>query len=125
VVSWKKVAIAFFYNTIKSFVRQVAGGLLGSLATVPDDLIMAIVGYLIHTRTQYKDEGEALLLASVASLGATAGALFFRPAPAPAPTPTPAPTLAPAPAPAPRAVITPVRPQPVRPQPLGGRRVIM
>jgi hypothetical protein len=95
VVSWKKVAIAFFYNTLKSFVRQVAGGFLGSLATVPDDLVMALIGYLVHTKTQYKEEGEALLLASIASLGTTAGTLFFRPtqalAPAPAPAPMPAP----------------------------------
>jgi len=123
-VSWKKVAIAFFYNTIKSLIRQVAGGFLGSLATVPDDLIMALIGYLVSTRTQYKEEGEALLLASVASLGATAGTLFVVQAqPAPTPTPAPAPTpRAPAPAPAPtapRAVITPVTP------PRSGRKVIM
>jgi hypothetical protein len=72
-ISWKKVAIAYFYNTIKSIVRELIGGLVGSLATVPDDLIMAIIGYVVMEKTQYREEGEALLLASVSSLGATTG----------------------------------------------------
>jgi len=72
-ISWKKVAIAYFYNTIKSIVRQLIGGLVGSLVTVPDDLIMAIIGYIVMEKTQYREEGEALLLASVSSLGATTG----------------------------------------------------
>jgi membrane protein DedA with SNARE-associated domain len=70
---WKKLIIAFFYNAIKSIVRQLIGGLLGAFVTVPDDLVMAVIGYLIHTRTQYRDEGEALLISAVASLGSTAG----------------------------------------------------
>jgi membrane protein DedA with SNARE-associated domain len=75
---WKKLVIAFFYNTIKSMVRQFLGGIgVGALATVPDDLIMAVVGYLIHTKTQYKDEGEALLISAVASLGSTTGLAIF------------------------------------------------
>ena len=75
---WKKLVIAFFYNTIKSMVRQFLGGIgVGALATVPDDLIMAVVGYLIHTKTQYKDEGEALLISAVASLGSTTGVELF------------------------------------------------
>ena len=75
---WKKLAIAFFYNTIKSMVKQVLGGMgVGALATVPDDVIMAIIGYLIHTKTQYRDEGEALLISAVASLGSTAGLAIF------------------------------------------------
>jgi len=72
-ISWKKVAIAYFYNTIKSIVKQLIGGFIGTLATVPDDLIMAIIGYVIMEKTHYKEEGEALLLASVSSLGATTG----------------------------------------------------
>jgi hypothetical protein len=72
-ISWKKVAIAYFYNTIKSIVKQVVGGLAGGLATLPDDLIMAIIGYIVMEKTQYREEGEALLLASVSSLGATTG----------------------------------------------------
>jgi len=72
-ISWKKVAIAYFYNTIKSIVKQLVGGFIGTLATVPDDMIMAIIGYVIMEKTHYKEEGEALLLASVSSLGATTG----------------------------------------------------
>jgi len=67
----EKVAIAYFYSTIKSIVKQLVGGL--GLATVPDDVIMAVIGYVIMEKTQYKEEGEALLLASVSSLGATTG----------------------------------------------------
>ena len=94
-VSWKKVAIAFFYNTIKGFVKQFLGG-FGAIATVPDDVIMAIIGYLVMSKTKYVDEGEALLLASVASLGSTMGAqilgaVSFGVTPAPT-APTPAPT---------------------------------
>jgi len=72
-ISWKKVAIAYFYNTIKSIVKQLVGGFIGTLATVPDDMIMAIIGYVIMEKTHYKEEGEALLLASVSSLGSTTG----------------------------------------------------
>jgi len=72
-ISWKKIAIAYFYNTIKSIVKQFVGGLIGTLATVPDDMIMAIIGYIVMEKTQYREEGEALLLASVSSLGATTG----------------------------------------------------
>jgi membrane protein DedA with SNARE-associated domain len=74
---WKKLIIAFFYNAIKSTVRQLAGGLLGTLVTVPDDLLMAIIGYLVHTKTQYRDEGEALMISAVASLGSTTGLAIF------------------------------------------------
>ena len=74
-ISWKKVAIAYFYNTIKSIVKQLVGGL--GVATVPDDMIMAVIAYVLVERTQYKDEGEALLLAAVSSLGATTGLGIF------------------------------------------------
>jgi membrane protein DedA with SNARE-associated domain len=75
---WNKIAIAFFYSTIKSIVKQVLASIgVGVLATVPDDLIMAIIGYLVHTKTKYKDEGEALLLSAVASLGSTTGLAIF------------------------------------------------
>ena len=116
-VSWKKVAIAFFYNTIKGFVKQFLGG-FGAIATVPDDMIMAVLGYLVMSKTKYVEEGEALLLASIASLGTTMGAQIlgaFGVTPAPtAPTPAPTrPSLAPTPA--------PVAPQVVVPR----RRVIM
>jgi membrane protein DedA with SNARE-associated domain len=113
-VSWKKVGIAFFYNTIKGLVKQVIGG-IGAIATVPDDLIMALIGYLVATRTQYKEEGEALLLASVASLGGTMGAQILgafgvttAPTTPTAPTPTRAPTPVPTPAPIPRFAIQPI-----------------
>jgi hypothetical protein len=76
-ISWKKVAIAYFYNTIKSIVKQLIGGFIGGLATVPDDLIMAIIGYAVMEKTHYKEEGEALLLASISSLGATTGLGIF------------------------------------------------
>ena len=75
---WKKLAIAFFYNTIKGMVKQVLSGVgIGVLATVPDDLLLAIIGYLIHTKTAYREEGEALLISAVASLGSTAGLAIF------------------------------------------------
>ena len=75
---WKKLAIAFFYNTIKGMVKQVLSGVgIGVLATVPDDLLLAIIGYLIHTKTAYREEGEALLISAVASLGATTGLAIF------------------------------------------------
>jgi membrane protein DedA with SNARE-associated domain len=75
---WKKLAIAFFYNTIKGMVKQVFGGIgVEVLATVPDDLLLAIIGYLVHTKTQYRDEGEALLISAVASLGSTTGLAIF------------------------------------------------
>jgi membrane protein DedA with SNARE-associated domain len=75
---WKKLIIAFFYNTIKSVIKQVLGGVgIGVLATVPDDVFMAVIGYLVHTRTQYRDEGEALLISAVASLGSTTGLAIF------------------------------------------------
>jgi len=75
---WNKIAIAFFYNTIKSIIKQVIGGLgLGLGATIPDDLIMAVIGWLVMEKTKYKAEGEALLLAAVASLGSTTGLAIF------------------------------------------------
>jgi membrane protein DedA with SNARE-associated domain len=75
---WKKLVIAFFYNTIKSITKQLLAGVgAGIFATVPDDLIMAVIGYLVHTKTQYKDEGEALLISAVASLGSTTGLAIF------------------------------------------------
>jgi len=85
-VSWKKLVIAYFYNTIKSLVRQFIGGFVGILGTIPDDLLVAVIGYIIYAKTQYKEEGEALLISAVASLGATTGfglaGLFGAPAPA-------------------------------------------
>ena len=72
-VSWKKLVIAYFYNTIKSLVRQFIGGFVGILGTIPDDLLVAVIGYIIYAKTQYKDEGEALMISAVASLGATTG----------------------------------------------------
>jgi membrane protein DedA with SNARE-associated domain len=110
---WNKIAIAFFYSTIKGFVKQFLGG-LGTIATIPDDVIMAIIGYLVMTKTKHRDEGEALLLASVASLGTTMGAqLLGAFGVTPAPT---APTRAPSPTPAPTTVV---------PQVVTRRRVIM
>jgi hypothetical protein len=74
---WKKLVIAFFYNTIKSIVRQLVGGVVGALVTVPDDLLLAIIGYLVMTKTNYREEGEALLISAVASLGSTTGLAIF------------------------------------------------
>jgi membrane protein DedA with SNARE-associated domain len=75
---WNKIAIAFFYNTIKGFIKQFIGGFgLAIGVTIPDDLIMAVIGWLIMDKTKYKAEGEALLLSAVASLGATTGVELF------------------------------------------------
>jgi len=75
---WNKIAIAFFYNTIKSFIKQFIGGLgLAAGVTIPDDLIMAVIGWLIMEKTKYKAEGEALLLSAIASLGTTTGVELF------------------------------------------------
>ena len=75
-VAWKKLLIAYFYNTIKSMTKQIIGG-FGFLATIPDDAFMALIGYLIHAKTNYKDEGEALMISAVSSLGATTGLAIF------------------------------------------------
>jgi len=75
-VSWKKLVIAYFYNTIKSLIRQFIGGFVGVLGTIPDDLLVALVGYIIYAKTQYKDEGEALMISAVASLGTATGGLI-------------------------------------------------
>jgi len=75
---WNKIAIAFFYNTIKGFIKQFIGGLgLAPGVTIPDDLIMAVIGWLVMEKTKYKAEGEALLISAVASLGATTGVELF------------------------------------------------
>jgi len=75
-VAWKKLLIAYFYNTIKSVTKQLVGG-FGFVATVPDDVLMGLIGYLVYAKTNYKDEGEALMISAVASLGATTGLAIF------------------------------------------------
>jgi membrane protein DedA with SNARE-associated domain len=75
---WNKLAIAFFYSAIKGFIKQFIGGFgLAIGVTIPDDLIMAVIGWLIMEKTKYKAEGEALLLSAVASLGSTTGVELF------------------------------------------------
>jgi hypothetical protein len=72
-VSWVKVAVCFFYNVIKSFVRQIAGRLMGF--TIHDDVLMIIIGWLLATKAEgfWKEFGEALIYGAAASLGAAGG----------------------------------------------------
>jgi hypothetical protein len=72
-ISWVKLATCFFYNVIKSFVRQIAGRFMGF--TIHDDILMIIIGWLLMSRGTgtAREVGEALIYAAVASLGAAGG----------------------------------------------------
>jgi hypothetical protein len=72
-ISWVKLATCFFYNTIKSIVRRLAGGLIG--LTIHDDILMIVIGWLLMSKGtgMTKEVGEALIYAAVSSLGAAGG----------------------------------------------------
>jgi hypothetical protein len=86
-VSWIKIATVFFYNQIKAMVRQVLGGVLGGVLRIPEDVLLAIIGWFLMKRGgAWAEFGEGLLLGAVASIGATGGVILgglFAPAPAP------------------------------------------
>jgi hypothetical protein len=76
-ISWIKIATVFFYNQIKAMVRQVLGGVLGGLLRIPEDILLAVIGYFIMKRGgAWSEFGEGLLLGAVASIGATGGVVL-------------------------------------------------
>jgi hypothetical protein len=84
-VSWVKIATVFFYNTIKQTFRQMIGGVLGTVITISDDILLALIGwFLMKKGGGWGEFGEGLLLGAVASIGATGGITLgglFAPAP--------------------------------------------
>ena len=71
-MKWITLLTIFFYNTIKSGVRNVLP-VLG----IPEDILMLIIGWFLSKRTgALADFGEGLIYGAVASLGASGGIML-------------------------------------------------
>ena len=71
-MDWKKLIVMFFYGTIKGIVMKFLKGVLAGIS-ISDDILMAIIGWLLMSKTSYKWLGEGILYGAVVSLGLSGG----------------------------------------------------